>query len=208
MYRRRMPQDDGYIAPRRDYAFSAEVLVFWFSNTLRTSNAVIRPLARPSWSSRTKQNVGKTWKQSFSLPSSAYSLGRELKFTMTAIELETKQYGRMVAVRALSEPFIVKVISAKEGVKDVRSKTCALYLFDSEINDIYLSISVFESATNINSPKETFRHEVATYKTGLTPIYVPIVIRELSMFFVMQSARRSVAEPGGLQLAAKAAGVI
>ena len=114
----------------------------------------------------TKQNVGKTWKQSFSLPSSAYSPGRELKFTMTAIELETKQYGRMVAVRALSEPFIVKVIRAKEGVKDVRSKACALYLFDSEINDIYLSISVFEAATNINSPKETFRHEVATYKTN------------------------------------------
>ena len=42
----------------------------------------------------------------------------------------------------------------------------------------------------------------------LTPNYVPTLIRELSKFFILQSGRRSVAEPGGLQLAAKAAGVI
>jgi len=42
----------------------------------------------------------------------------------------------------------------------------------------------------------------------LTPNYVPHSIRELSTFLVLQSGRRSVAEPGGLQLAAKAAGVI
>jgi alpha/beta superfamily hydrolase len=42
----------------------------------------------------------------------------------------------------------------------------------------------------------------------LTPNYVPTFIRELSTFFVLQSGRRSVAEPAGLQLAAKAAGVI
>jgi len=42
----------------------------------------------------------------------------------------------------------------------------------------------------------------------LTPNYVPTLIRELSTFFILQSGRRSVAEPGGLQLAAKAAGVI
>ncbi len=42
----------------------------------------------------------------------------------------------------------------------------------------------------------------------LTPSYVPHLIREVSTFLVLQSARRSTAEPGGLQLAAKAAGVI
>ena len=36
----------------------------------------------------------------------------------------------------------------------------------------------------------------------VTPIYVPTLIRELSTFFILQSGRRSVAEPGGLQLAA------
>jgi hypothetical protein len=36
----------------------------------------------------------------------------------------------------------------------------------------------------------------------LAPDYLPTLIRELSMFFILQSGRRSVAEPGGLQLAA------
>jgi hypothetical protein len=42
----------------------------------------------------------------------------------------------------------------------------------------------------------------------LTPNYVPTLIRELSTFFIQQSGRQSVAEPGGLQLAPKAAGVL
>jgi len=42
----------------------------------------------------------------------------------------------------------------------------------------------------------------------LTPNYVPHLIIELPMFLTLQSGRRSVAEPGGLQFAAKAAGVI
>jgi hypothetical protein len=42
----------------------------------------------------------------------------------------------------------------------------------------------------------------------LTPNHVPTSVRELSMFFIPQSDRRSVAEPGGLRLAAKTAGVI
>jgi len=45
-------------------------------------------------------------------------------------------------------------------------------------------------------------------ENDLTPNYVPTLIRELSTFFILQSGRRSVAEPGGLHLAAKAAGVI
>jgi hypothetical protein len=45
-------------------------------------------------------------------------------------------------------------------------------------------------------------------ETDLTPYYVPTSIRELSMFFIPQSGRRSGAEPGGLRLDAKAAGVI
>jgi len=53
--------------------------------------------------------------------------------------------------------------------------------------------------------------EIYTYngsRFDLTPNYVPTLIRELSTFFILQSGRRSVAEPGGLQFAAKAAGVI
>jgi len=75
-------------------------------------------------------------------------------------------FNDMIAVRALSEPFIVK--AAKEegtGVGGLRSRINAVYLFDPEIDDVYLSISAFEATTNINGFKETLRHEVATYKT-------------------------------------------
>lgn len=114
----------------------------------------------------TKQNVGKTWKQSFDLSSFDYSLPKKLTFTLTAMEENTEKYGRMIAVRALSEPFVVKVVKAKEGIKDIKSRIRAVYLFDSEIEDVYLSISVFEATGNINSPNEKLRHEVATYKTN------------------------------------------
>ena len=40
----------------------------------------------------------------------------------------------------------------------------------------------------------------------LTPNYVPTLIRELSTFFILQSGRRSVAEPGGLQHADEPSG--
>ena len=86
----------------------------------------------------TKQNVGKTWKQSFDLSSFDYSLPKKLTFTMTAMEENTEKYGRMIAVRALSEPFVIKVVKAKEGVKNVKSRIRAAYLFDSEVEDVYL----------------------------------------------------------------------
>ncbi len=114
----------------------------------------------------TKQNIGKTWKQSFNLSSFDYSLPKKLTFTLTAMEENTETFGQMIAVRALSEPFVVKVVKAQEGLKDVKSRIRAAYLFDSEIEDIYLSISVFEATGNINSTNEKLRHEVATYKTN------------------------------------------
>jgi len=114
----------------------------------------------------TKQNVGKTWKQSFDLSSFDYSLPKKLTFTMTAMEENTEKYGRMIAVRALSEPFVIKVVKAKKGVKNVKSRIRAAYLFDSDVEDIYLSISVFEATGNIDSSNEKLRHETATYKTN------------------------------------------
>lgn len=113
----------------------------------------------------TTQNIGKTWKQTFDLSSFDYSLPKKLTFTLTAMEENTDTYGKMIAVRALSEPFVVKVVKAQEGLKDVKARIRAAYLFDSEIEDIYLSISVFEATGDINSSNEKLRHEVATYKT-------------------------------------------
>lgn len=113
----------------------------------------------------TKQNIGKTWKQTFSLSALDYSLPKELKLTMTAMEVETKAFGKMIAARALSEPFVVKVLKAEKGFKDIKSRIRAVYLFDSQLEDIYMSVSVFEASTNMNGFHEKLRHEVAMYKT-------------------------------------------
>ena len=113
----------------------------------------------------TRKNIGKTWKQSFNLSFLDHLLPGELKFTLTATQLETEVFGEMIAVRALSEPFVVKAAKVGGGVGDVKSRIGAFYLFDPEMEDIYLSISVFEATTKINGLKEKLRHEVATYKT-------------------------------------------
>ena len=113
----------------------------------------------------TQENIGKTWKQSFNLSFLDHLLPDDLKFTLTAIQLKTKVFGEMIAVRALSEPFVVKAAKKDGGVGDIKCRMNAVYLFDSEIKDIYLSISVFEATTNVNGSKEKLRYEIATYKT-------------------------------------------
>ena len=126
----------------------------------------------------TKNNIGKTWKQTFDLSFLGKSFPAELKFTLTAIELETKAFGKvrgkMIAVRALSEPFVFKVTKVKGGAGSVKSRMGAVYLFDSEIEDIYISMSVFEATTNINGFKERLRHEVATYKSDAGGVSVAL----------------------------------
>ena len=112
-----------------------------------------------------KENIGKTWKQSFDLSSVNYSIPEKLTFTMTAINTNTEKYGKMIAVRALSEPFIVSVLNSEGKVKELKSRIRAAYLFDSEIDEVYLSMSVFDASTDINSKNEKLRYEVATYKT-------------------------------------------
>ncbi len=112
----------------------------------------------------TKKNIGKTWKQSFNLPILDHFSAAELKFTLTAIPLKTKVFGEMIAIRALSEPFVLKIAKGKDA-KGAKCRINSVYLSDSKLEDIYLSISVFEAITNINGFKESFRHELATYKT-------------------------------------------
>ena len=122
----------------------------------------------------TKENVGKTWKQSFDLSSFDYSLPKNLTFTMTAINVNTEKYGKMTAVRALSEPFVVSVLNSEGKVKEVKSRIRAAYLFDSEIDEIYLSMSVFDGAADIDSKNEKLKYEVATYKTDAEGIAVDL----------------------------------
>ncbi len=111
----------------------------------------------------TKENVGKTWKQSINLSSPGGSFPPRLRFTLAAIEVTTDKFGEMIAVRALSEPFFIKL-----GKGSARCRMNAVYLFDPNIEDIYLSISAFEASTDFNGFGETLRHEVATYKTDVT----------------------------------------
>jgi hypothetical protein len=108
----------------------------------------------------TNANIGKTWKQTFNLSSVGEPLPTELKFTLTAIQVENESLGEMIAVRALSEPFFVKF---PEGTATSRINT--VYLFDAGIENIFLSVSVFESTTTINGFTEILHHNVATCKT-------------------------------------------
>jgi len=126
----------------------------------RINNACVSSLEKV-----TKENVGKTWKQSFELPFAGNSLPAELKFTLTAIQLKTEAFGEVIAVRALSEPFVFQITKNEGGTGPVKSKVSAVYLFDQDVEDVYLSISVFEATTSVNGSKETLRHEVAVYRT-------------------------------------------
>ncbi|MBN1391378.1 MAG: hypothetical protein JW947_01090 [Sedimentisphaerales bacterium] len=106
----------------------------------------------------TKENIGKTWKQSFSLSAIDKSLPDSLQFTLTAIQVKNQELGDMIAVRALSEPFFIK-----GGT--ITSRINSVYLFDTDIEDIYLSASVFESITTMNGFQETLSNKVATCMT-------------------------------------------
>ena len=107
----------------------------------------------------TKENVGKTWKQAFDLQFLGRSGPRELKFTLTAMPLETQIYGELIAVRALSEPFFMEIA---EG--SVRCRMNCAYVFGSDFEDIFLSASVFRATTNANGFNESLKHTVATWK--------------------------------------------
>lgn len=114
----------------------------------------------------TKDNVGKSWKQKFSFDGFEESLPRELKFKVSTLGVTTEKYGEMIAVRALSDPFAIKAEKANgKGTGVIRSRVNVAYLFDSKVEDVYLSISVFEAETKISGFKEKLQHEIATYKT-------------------------------------------
>jgi hypothetical protein len=145
-----------FIIDRNTWQLSnySQDMAFW----AKVNNESVKSLTKV-----TKDNVGKTWKQSIDLSSLGGSLPSNLKFTLAAIKVTTDKFGEMVAVRALSEPFFIKV-----GKGSARCRMNAVYLFDPHIENIYLSISVFEASTDTNGFKETLHHEVATYKTDTT----------------------------------------
>ncbi|MCK4913780.1 MAG: hypothetical protein KAI59_02895 [Planctomycetes bacterium] len=126
----------------------------------RANNKCIGSLQKIS-----KCNIGKTWKQSFDVSQVYGPLPQQLNFTVTAIHLATEAFGEMLAVRAISEPFLVRVASASGQIGYVTSKISVVYLFNMDMDDIYMSASVFEASTAMNGFNEEMRYEFATYKS-------------------------------------------
>jgi hypothetical protein len=134
---------------------TTEISAFW----AQVNNDCVKSLKKV-----TSANIGKTWKQTFDLSSVGVLFPAELKLTLTAIQVENKEFGKMIAVRALSEPFFVKL---SEGTATSTINT--VYLFDPSFESIFLSVSVFKTAaTRMNGFQETLRHEVATCKVDAT----------------------------------------
>lgn len=113
--------------------------------------------------------VGRTWRQAIDLSSLTDILSDKINLTLTAINVKSDKYGDMIAVRSLSEPFFIKI---SKGF--LRARINTVFLFDSDIEDVYLSISVFEATTSANGYKETLRHEGATYKTNQNGVPVDL----------------------------------
>jgi len=156
-----------FVIDRKTRAFSAKSEGLALFEKL--NNRYVRSLKKVS-----KENIGQTWEQSFDVSFLSSFLPSEMKFTVTAIGLETKVFGEMIAVRALSGPFTFKTTKKDGQIGFVQSKIGAVYVFDPEIEDIYLSISVFEARANINGFKEKLRREVASYMTDAAGLSVDL----------------------------------
>ncbi|MHC4170483.1 MAG: hypothetical protein ACYSWQ_26375, partial [Planctomycetota bacterium] len=104
-------------------------------------------------------SVGKTWKQTFDLSSIGNSVPGELRFTLTAIPIETRAHGELIAVRALSEPFQANITGGT-----ARCRMNCAYVFCSDFEDIFMSASVFGATTNCNGYGEGLKHTVTTWK--------------------------------------------
>lgn len=113
--------------------------------------------------------IGRTWRQAIDLSILNDVMPNEINLTLTAIGVKSNNYGDMIAVRSLSEPFFVKITKGF-----LRARINTVYLFDANIEDVYLSISVFEATTTANGFKESLRHEVATYKTNQSGVPVDL----------------------------------
>jgi hypothetical protein len=117
------------------------------------------------------KEVGKTWTCRFNLGIfNHYSLPKELKFTVTSIKVPTNKLGDFIAVRAISDPFLVKAAAQTEGYGFVKCKIASVYLFDPNVygtneEDVYASAMVFLAATKMDGMTQQYRYEFGTYKT-------------------------------------------
>lgn len=150
---RKASSDYSFVIDKKTGLMSAagRDLAFW----AQINNASVKSLDKV-----TKDYIGKTWKQTVDLSSVSGSPFNDISFTLTAIDVRTRAFGNMIAVRALSEPFFVTIDKGP-----LRCKMNSIFLYDQEVDNVFLSISVFTADTDARGMKETLRHEVATYQT-------------------------------------------
>jgi hypothetical protein len=120
----------------------------------------------------------KTWTCRFNLGIfNHYSLPDELKFTVSSIKVPTKKLGDLVAVRAISDPFMVKVVGQVENYGYVKCQVASVYLFNPYVldrngEDLYVSTTAFVASTKMDDMTQEYRYEFGTYKTDVngTPV--------------------------------------
>jgi hypothetical protein len=137
----------------------------------------------------TRENIGQTWEQAVDVSSLDESPFERLSFSLTAIQVQTGALGELIAVRALSEPFFIKA-----GRHSLKSKINSIYLFDPSIENIYMSISVFEAVRDVKGSEETLRHEVATYRTNAAS--VPVNLSDVGREFARLVAQVGLSKSG------------
>jgi hypothetical protein len=127
---------------------------------------------------KAENEVGKTWTCRYDLRIfNHYSLPDELKFTVSSIKVPTKELGDLVAVRAISDPFMIKAIGQNEEYGYVKCQVASVYLFDPYVmnrdsEDLYVSATKFMAATKMDGMTQEYCYEFGTYKTDSngTPI--------------------------------------
>ncbi|PKL49167.1 MAG: hypothetical protein CVV39_03380 [Planctomycetes bacterium HGW-Planctomycetes-1] len=131
--------------------------------------------------------VGETWTCRYDLRIfNHYSLPDELKFTVSSIEVPTEKLGDLVAVRAISDPFMVKAVSQREEYGYVKCQVASVYLFDLYVmdrnsEDLYVSATKFMAATKMDGMTQQYCYEFGTYKTDSNSM--PIDLNGLDYIF-------------------------
>ena len=169
-----LPGEISFVIDRETSRLSGGGPDMAFSN--RVNNACVASLKKVG-----RENIGQTWEQSFELSRIDKKLPDELKFKLKAIQVRSDLQGDMIAVRAVSEPFSFQIPKDNGEMASVKCRAGAVYLFDNDIEDIYMSISVFDAKTNVSGFDEKVRNEVATYKTDADG--VPVDLTGLSKEF-------------------------
>jgi hypothetical protein len=114
------------------------------------------------------KGTGKTWTCRFDLRKfEHYSLPAELKFTVSSIKVPTKKLGDLVAVRAISDPFMVKAVGQVEDYGYVKCQVASVYLFNPYVldrngEDLYVSATAFVATTKMDDVSQEYRYEFGT----------------------------------------------